>query len=119
MAVIVGESDSNAAGETVPAWIEQSNLALLIFYTIEVTKANPGILNVFAFVLTQTGWDWGRLQMCQDRRDIAGRALKARFGRIFVAKVDFPFKFGSPSATHPFSGPLILEDGFTNAPTRF
>ena len=31
-------------------------------------------------------WAPGPVRMCRDRRDIAGRALKARFGRVFVEK---------------------------------
>ena len=64
-------------------------------------------------------WALGPVQMCRDRQDIVGRALKARFCRVFVEKVDFSFKFGSPSVTYPFWGPLTLEDCSRNASTRF
>ena len=49
-------------------------------------------------------WAPGPVQMRRDRRDIAGRALKVGFGRVFVGKVDFSSKFRSPSATYPFFG---------------
>ena len=64
-------------------------------------------------------WAPGPVWMCRDRRDIAGRALKARFGRVFVEKVDFSLKSRSPSATYPFFGPLIHEYLFMSASTRF
>ena len=64
-------------------------------------------------------WAQGPVQMCRDRRDVAGRALKVRFGCVFVEKVDFLFKFGCPSATYPFLGRLLLEDCFRIASTRF
>ena len=64
-------------------------------------------------------WAPGPVQMRQDRRDIPGRALKVGFGRIFVEKVDFSSKSGSPSATYPFLGPLIHEYLSMSASTRF
>ena len=64
-------------------------------------------------------WAPGPVQMCRDRRDIPGRALKVGFGRVFVEKVDFSSKFRSPSATYPFFGPLIHEYLSMNASTRF
>ena len=64
-------------------------------------------------------WAPGPVRMCRNRRDIAGRALKARFGRVVVEKIDFSFKSGSPSATYPFWGPSLLEDCFRIASTRF
>ena len=69
--------------------------------------------------LIDPDWAPGPVQMCRDRRDVAGRVLKVRFGCVFVGKVSFLVKFGSPSATYPFLGPLILEDCFRNASTRF
>ena len=76
------------------------------------------LLSIFSNFL-DPDWAQGPVRMCRDRRDIAGRALRVGFGRVFVGKVDFPFKFGSPSATYPFLGPLILEDCFRNASTGF
>ena len=64
-------------------------------------------------------WAPGPVQMRRDRRDIAGRALKAGFGRIFVEKRYYSSKFGSPSVTYPFFGPLIHEYLSMNASTRF
>ena len=64
-------------------------------------------------------WGPGPVQMRRDRRDIAGRALKVGFGRIFVEKVNFSSKFRSPSATYPFFGPLIHEYLSMSASTSF
>ena len=78
----------------------------------------PGHFHFFSNFLLPD-WALGPVQMCRDRRDIAGRALGAGFGRIFVGKVYFSSRFRSPSATYPFFGPLIHEYLFTNASTRF
>ena len=79
----------------------------------------PGGFRFLANFLTQTGsWEPSR---CVGIAEIiiAGLTLKAKFGRVFVENVYFSFKFEPPSATYPFLGPLILEDCFRNASTRF
>ena len=68
--------------------------------SLELSGTNPGIFIFSNFLALD--WAPGPVQMCRDRRDIVGRALKAGFGRIFVEKVYFSSKFGSPSATYPF-----------------
>ena len=80
-------------------------------------QANPGIF-IFS-ILFVPDWAPGPVQMCRDRRDIPGRALKVGFGRAFVENVNFSSKFRCPSATYPFFGPLIHEYLFTNASTSF
>ena len=80
-------------------------------------NANPGIFIFSDFFVPD--WAPGLVQMCRDRRDIAGHTLKVGFGRVFAEKVDFSPKFRSPSATYPFLGPLIHEYLFPNAFTRF
>ena len=77
----------------------------------------PGHFHFFEFLVPD--WDPGPVQMKWDRRDIAGRALKAGFGRVFVKRIDFSSKFRSPSATYPFFGILIHEYLFMNTSTRF
>ena len=51
-------------------------------------------------------WAPGPVQMCRDRRDIAGRALKVILGYVFVEEVDFSRRFGSTNATYSFLGPF-------------
>ena len=81
------------------------------------SRANPGIFIFLNFLAPD--WALGPVQMRWDRRDIAGRALKAGFGRVFVGKSYFSSKFGSPSATYPFFMPLIHEYLSMNASTGF
>ena len=52
------------------------------------------------------------------RRNIAGRALKVGFGRVFLTEDTFSVKLGPPSAPYPFFGPLILEGFFRKTSTR-
>ena len=73
------------------------------------TSYKPGHFQVFSNFLV-SDWAPGPVQMCRDRRDIAGHALKVGFGRVFAEKVDFLSKFRFPSATYPFFGPLIHEE---------
>ena len=86
-----------------------------------LSPLKPSQTRAFSFFsnFLAPGWAPGPVQMCRDRRDIAGHALKAGFGRDFVEKVDFSSKIRSPSATYPFFGPLIHEYLSMNASTRF
>ena len=77
----------------------------------------PGHFHFLQFLVPD--WASGPVQMCRDRRDIAGRALEVGFGRDFVEKVGFSSKFKARRATHPFFGLWIHEYLFTNASTRF
>ena len=89
-----------------------------LFWHVIAVVWETGHFHFFSNFLNQD-WAPGPIRMCRDRRDIAGRVLKVRFGRVFFEKVYFSFKFGSPSATYPFLGPLLLGDCSRNASTRF
>ena len=48
------------------------------------SRPNPGVFNFCIFF--DPDWTPSPVQMCQDRRDMIGRALKARVGHFFREK---------------------------------
>ena len=96
------------------AWPPQMHFCPRISHLL---SANPGIFMFFEFF--RPGLGTRKRPDVSDLRDIAGRALKVGFGRVFDKKVDFSSKFRSPSATYPFWGPWIHEYLSMNASTIF